>query len=99
MADWLRGMSVGQWYQAGDEDPFEVIAVDVRNETILVQHFDGTLADFDFDAWMELGARQAAQPEDWSGALDMDREDYGVDPDIIQIDRWSDPLDYLDSRH
>ena len=43
MADWLRGMAVGDWYQAaslGDE-PFEVVAVDVENEVVLVQvlHF------------------------------------------------------------
>ena len=97
MADWTRGMSVGSWYQ-GEGDPFEVIAVDVRNETVLVQYFDGTLEDFDFESWMELGARPAAAPEDWSGALDMAREDYGVDRDVVQGDRWSDPLDYLDSR-
>src|SRR6202008_4498472 len=42
MADWLRGMAVGDWYQAaslGDE-PFEIVAVDVENEVVLVQHFD-----------------------------------------------------------
>lgn len=100
MADWLRGMAVGDWYQApatGGE-PFEVVAVDVQNEVVLVQHYDGTLEEFDFDSWMEMGARPAAPPEDWSGAMDVDKRDASFDDDIGP-GRWEDPLDLLDQRH
>lgn len=101
MADWLREMKVGDWYQASDgsrSEPFELVAVDVKNESVLVQHFDGTLEEYDFDAWMDLGARPAAPPEDWSGAMDVDRRDAPFGDDIGG-DRWEDPLDLLDQRH
>lgn len=97
MTDWTRGISAGQWYEA-DGEAFEIVAVDVDNETVLVQHFDGTLEDYDFESWMELGARPAAEPEDWTGAMDVERADSIVDNDVMQPDRWSDPLDYIDSR-
>ena len=100
MADWLRGMAVGDWYQAaslGDE-PFEVVAVDVENEVVLVQHFDCTLEEFDFDSWMELGARPSPPPEDWSGALDVDKRDVTFGNEDSG-GRWEDPLDLLDHRH
>lgn len=101
MADWLRGMAVGDWYQAaslGDE-PFELVAVDVENEVVLVQHFDGTLEEFDFDSWMELGARPSAPPEDWSGAMDVEKRDVGLGAEDASSDRWEDPLDFLDQRY
>ena len=72
--------------------------MDVDNETVLVQHFDGTLEDYDFEAWMELGARPTAEPEDWTGAMDVDRADSIDDNDVIHAERWTDPLDFLDSR-
>jgi hypothetical protein len=98
MADWLHEMKVGDWYQAGG-DPFELVAVDVENESVLVQHYDGTLEEYDFDSWMELGARPAAAPEDCSGAMDVDRRDLIPDNDSIGSGRWEDPLDLLDQRH
>ena len=101
MADWLRGMAVGDWYQSSvtGGEPFELVAVDIPNEVVLVQHFDGTLEEFDFDAWMELGARPAAPPEDWSGAMDVDKRDAAADEGLSGSGRWEDPLDLLDQRH
>ena len=100
MADWLRGMAVGDWYQSSvtGGEPFELVAVDVENEVVLVQHFDGTLEEFDFDSWMELGARPAAPPEDPTGAMDVGRDDLSPNEDIAS-GRWEDPLDLLDQRH
>lgn len=101
MADWLREMKVGDWFQASDgsrAEPFELVALDVQNESVLVQHFDGTLEEFDFDNWIELGAKPASQPEDWSGALDVDKREGVVDNDFSSPGRWEDPLDLLDQR-
>lgn len=101
MADWLREIEVGEWYQAGDGtggEPFEIVAVDVQNEVVLVQRYDGTLEEFDFDSWMELGARPVAPPEDWSGALDVEKSDAIMDNDLSGPGRWNDPLDLLDQR-
>jgi hypothetical protein len=101
MADWLRGMAVGDWYRSNvtGDDPFELVAVDVENEVVLVQHYDGTLEEFDFDSWMELGARPAAPPNNWSGAMDADKLDVIPDDDISTGGRWEDPLDFIDQRH
>ena len=101
MADWLRGMAVGDWHQAASmgEEPFEIVAVDVENEVVLVHHFDGTLEEFDFDSWMEMGARPSAAPEDWSGAMDVDKRDVIAGSDDGGVGRWEDPLDLLDQRH
>ena len=98
MADWLREMAVGEWFQA-DGDPFEIVGVDADSEVVLVQYFDGSLEEFDFDSWLELSARPVAPPEDWSGALDVDKADYGVDPDNSPHGRWDNPLDLHDTRY
>jgi hypothetical protein len=97
MAEWLREVSVGEWYQSGSE-PFEIVGVDAKAEIVLVQYFDGTLEEYDFDSWVELSARPCAPPEDYSGALDLDREDYPSDDDRAGSGRWDNPLDLLDTR-
>jgi hypothetical protein len=102
MADWLRELSVGEWYRVGNaagSEPFEIVSVDIENEVVLVQHFDSTLEEFDFDAWMELGAKPAAPPEDWTGAIDVDKPDKIPDNDLTGPGRWEDPLDLLDQRY
>ena len=45
---------------------------------------------------MELSARPSAPPEDWSGALDLEPEDYGIDPDQVQPQRWDGVMNRLD---
>jgi len=97
MADWLHGVSVGDWFQAGESEPFEIVAVDIENEVVLVQHYDATLEEYDFDSWMELGARPAAPPEDWSGAMDVEKSEVRGN-DLASSERWEDPLDLLDQR-
>ncbi len=97
MAEWLRELAVGQWFEAGSE-PFEIVGVDLPAEVVLVQHYDGTLEDFDFSTWMALAVRPCAQPEDYSGAFDMDREDYGLERDDGGPPSHDNPLDNLDLR-
>jgi hypothetical protein len=98
MAEWLREVSVGEWYQSGGE-PFEIVGVDAKAEIVLVQYFDGTLEEYDFDSWVELNARPCAPPEDYSGAMDMEREDFNTDNDESGSGRWDNPLDLLDTRY
>lgn len=96
MADWIRDLQVGQWYDMG-QGPVEVIGIDVDNEVILVQHFDGELEEFDFDSWMELRAVPIAAPEDWRGAMGCTDEE--VDDsvnDVPRVGRWDGPLEHLD---
>ena len=98
MAEWLREVSVGEWYQAGAE-PFEIVGIDTKAEIVLVQYFDGTLEEYDFESWGDLNARACPPPEDYSGALDIERQDYGADDDSAGgSGRWDNPLDLLDTR-
>ncbi|MFT4047186.1 MAG: hypothetical protein QM661_10905 [Solimonas sp.] len=98
MAEWLGGLVVGQWFET-ENGPFEVVGVDSDAEMVLVQHYDGTLEDYDFETWMSLAARPCAPPEDYSGALDIERDDY-VERDEPRpaAGRWDNPLDLLDLR-
>jgi len=98
MAEWLNDLAVGQWFKT-DGEPFEIVGVDVDGEIVLVQHFDGTLEELDFDTWVQLSATPCAPPEDYSGALDIDREDYDLDRDDtgLRPGRWHNPLDLIDN--
>ena len=88
---------IGDWFQAPGGLVFEVIAVDDEDGTIDIQHFDGTVEETDFDAWEEAEYRPTEPPEDYSGSLDIEREDYGMDLDRAAKQDWANPLDYLDS--
>lgn len=91
---WLP--AVGDWYADPQGVTFEVVAVDEEDGTIGVQYFDGTLEELDADAWGEMQLKPVDPPEDWSGSLDMEREDYGVDRDEERHELWARPFDHLD---
>lgn len=95
VAEWLKEVSVGEWFEAGNT-AFEIVGLDAETEVVLVQHFDGSLEELDFDSWLDLSARPCAPPEDYSGALDLEREDYAVDTDA-PASRSDNPLDRFDS--
>lgn len=99
MAQWLGEVSVGEWYR-GVGDPFEIVGVDPKSEIVLVQYFDGTLEDIEFDVWTEMQARAVPPPEDYSGALDIERDDYGLD-DLQESppERWDNPADLIEARN
>lgn len=88
--------AVGEWYANPQGVTFEVVAVDDEDGSIQVQYFDGTLEELDADAWGEMRFKQVDPPEDWSGSLDMEREDYGVDLDEERHELWANPLDRLE---
>lgn len=87
---------VGEWYRDLHGDIFEVVAVDEEDGTVEVQHFDGTLEEWDLADWRQSPLQAADPPEDWSGSLDIEREDYGVDLEDIRAEEWSSPLDFFD---
>ncbi len=88
--------AIGDWYQAPGGTSFEVVAVDDDDGTIDIQHFDGTIEELDFDAWEESAFVPTDPPEDYSGSLDIERDDYHMDNDKPSARDWSDPLDFLD---
>lgn len=64
---------IGDWYLGiGNEDPFEVVAVDEELGTIDVQYFDGSIDEFDLDTWDEMETVPCAPPEDVSGIYEME---------------------------
>ena len=84
---------IGDWYQASNGDRFEIVAIDEDESTVEIQYFDGAVEEVDFESWslMEMGAIEA--PEDWSGSLDIQREDYGVDLELTMPNDHINPLD------
>ena len=88
---------IGDWYRTLTGDQFEIVAYDPDDETVEIQYFDGTVEELDLDSWYELDIQPIEPPEDWSGSLDIEKDDYGVDLDLHSNDTWSaNPLDALD---
>lgn len=84
---------VGQWYAHLDKGQrFYVTDVNVDDDSIEVQHFDGDLEEFSFDEWQELDIQWSEAPESWTGALDIaEKDDLGTEITDTQDDDWSEP--------
>ncbi len=95
MAAQLRPV-VGDWYLTPTGETFEVVAFEPEEETVEIQYFDGSVEELDLDSWLELGAETAQPPEDYSGSLDLAREDYDFDDRAGGV--MFNPLDELDLR-
>ena len=87
---------IGDWYRSRSGDNFEIVALDEDDQTLEIQYFDGTLEELDLDTWYELDIVAIEPPEDWSGSLDIQRDDYGVDLELSQNDAWQNPLDNVE---
>lgn len=87
---------IGDWYKTETGDNFEIVAVDEDDETVEIQYFDGTVEELDMDTWYDLNVDAIEPPEDWSGSMDIQRADYGVDLELRSSDQWNNPLDQLD---
>lgn len=79
---------VGDWYEGSDGELFEVVALDAEDQTIEVQHFDGTLEEFDNEQWLALAPQPAEPPEDWTGPLDVDPEDHDEEVELSVAPAW-----------
>src|SRR5688572_31785759 len=87
---------VGDWYRHNGA-LFEVVAIDRDDGTVEVQHFDGTLEEFDLDTWAEQEFEQGQPPEDWTGSVDVEPEDYETERELVAgAVAWADPLMCLD---
>ncbi len=87
---------IGEWYQSLNGDKFEIVALDEDESTLEIQHYDGAVEEVDFDSWDEMEAFSIEPPEDWSGSLDIEREDYGVDLELTSPTEHINPFDELD---
>ncbi len=88
--------SIGQWFRHADGTLLEVVAIDEEDKTVDIQLFDGTIDEVDIDAWHEQELTEVAAPEDWSGSVDMDPEDYVGKPVTDMPTGFHDPLAFLE---
>jgi len=87
---------IGEWYRCASGELFEVVAIDTDDDTIEIQYFDGTLEEYDRETWEAQGIVEADPPEDWTGSVDVDQEDYDVEAETPHNTAWSAPSEYLD---
>lgn len=87
---------IGEWFTDPQGALFEVVAIDHDDGTVEVQYFDGTVEELEADSWEEMRPKPSDPPEDWSGSMDVEREDYGVDLDDGDRGMWANPLDNFD---
>ena len=87
---------IGKWFRRPDGTLLEVVAVDEDDRTIGIQMFDGTIDEVDMEAWADLLLTEVSAPEDWSGSMDMDPEDYVGKSGSDMPAGYHDPLAFLD---
>ena len=87
---------IGKWFRRPNGTLFEVVALDEDDGTIEIQLFDGTISEVDIENWPQLLLLEVSAPEDWSGSVDMDPEDYVGNSEGDMPNGFHDPLDFLD---
>ena len=87
---------IGKWFRRPNGTLFEVVAVDEEDGTVEIQMFDGTISEIDIDNWPQLLLLEVSAPEDWSGSVDMDPEDYAGQSESDMPAGFHDPLEFLD---
>lgn len=96
-----REPAIGEWYRMREGGLLEVVALDEADGTVEVQYFDGTVEEIELEDWhARFGAgeiEEADAPEDWSGSVDVDRDDDGTSLERSEDSRHSaGTLDGLD---
>ena len=87
---------VGAWFRKLSGKLVQVVALDGTDGTVELQHFDGTVEEFDLDQWDRVVFMSAAAPEDWSGSLDVAQEDVLLDEEYLTHPVYMDALDFVD---
>ncbi|NCF13934.1 MAG: hypothetical protein GWP62_01405 [Gammaproteobacteria bacterium] len=88
---------IGKWFRRPNGTLFEVVAIDEADATVEIQLFDGTISEVEIERWPELLLMEVSAPEDWSGSVDMDPEDYVGRKDSEMPSGFHDPLAFLDN--
>ncbi len=83
---------IGHWYRRGRRKLFEVVAMDDADQTIELQHFDGTVEEMELANWPAPLLEEVGAPEDWSGSVDMSSEDTPDDDATVVSREHRDPL-------
>ena len=85
------------WFKRPNGTLFEVVAIDEEDATVEIQQFDGTIDELEIERWPQLLLTEVSAPEDWSGSVDMDPEDYVGKKDGEIPTGFYNPLDFLDN--
>ena len=88
---------IGQWFSRPNGTMFEVVDVDEDGGTVELQQFDGTIDEVDLENWPDMLLVEVSAPEDWSGSVDMDPEDFLGRNNGEIPQGYHDPLDFLDN--
>jgi hypothetical protein len=94
----IRFPVIGSWFRRPDGVLFEVVAVDEDDGTIEIQQFDGTIGEIEIEYWLQMLLVEASPPEDWSGSVDMDPEDYVGTKEGEMPNGFHDPLAFVDKQ-
>ena len=86
---------IGNCYRQQNGELFEVVALDTDDGTVEIQYFDGTIEEVDVESWEQLELEAAEPPEDWSGSVDVDDEEFEELRDKPS-EEFGDPLQFLD---
>lgn len=87
---------IGNWFRRPDGVLFEVVAVDEDDGSIDIQEFDGTIGEVDIENWPQMLLVEVSAPEDWSGSVDMDPEDFIGNDESNMPSGFHDPLAFID---
>ena len=89
----VGGPKIGQWYSRRDKgENFVVTGIDEHAGTIEIQTFDGDLDELDQEAWWTLPLELAEEPENSTGAVEVEPDDLGyVETGMSRAD-WNEPL-------
>ncbi|MEJ2127783.1 MAG: hypothetical protein P8X81_02945 [Woeseiaceae bacterium] len=87
---------IGKWFRRPDGTLLEVVAVDESADTIEIQMFDGTIDEFEIESWRDQLLIEVQAPEDWTGPMDMDPDDYKGTAAGEMPSGFHDPLEFLE---
>ena len=84
---------IGQWYSHLDKGQrFYVTAINDKDNTVEVQHFDSDIEEFSLEEWRNLPIELSVEPENFSGALDIaTKDDFGTEITDTKPDDWTEP--------
>ena len=88
---------IGNWYKNSSGDSFEIVAQDEEDDTLELQYYDGTVEELDRETWESMLPQPIEPPEDWSGSMDLAREDFQDFEVGSETADWLSELDRLDS--
>ena len=84
---------IGQWYHYPEKSQkFKVVALDLSDDTVEIQYFDGAIDEIEMPTWYGLHMEVIEEPEDWTGAMgDLEMDDRSSTGTEMSRQDWEDP--------